>query len=92
MYRYIISLVSQTFILVLIIGDVEEIVIDIDSLPFVNLMEFPGVMELDETKPDSTSGPIYIPDGLIFGDKIVTSAYVSFFDCLDLYMIMQMND
>ena len=46
-------------------------------------MEFPGVMELDKTKPDSSSGPIYIPDGLIFGDKTVTSAYVSFFDCLD---------
>ena len=34
-------------------------------------------MELDKTGPDSTSEPIYIPDGMIFGDTTVTSAYVS---------------
>ena len=60
------------------IGDGEEIVIDIDSLPFVNLTGFPGVKELDNTEPDATSDPINIPDGFVFGDEIVTSAYVSF--------------
>ena len=34
-------------------------------------------MELDKTSPDSTSDPIYIPDGMLFGDTTVTSAYVS---------------
>lgn len=60
-----------------IIGDGEEIVIDFESLDFVNLMTFPGAKELDNTRPDATSDPIYIPDGLIFGDELVTSAYVS---------------
>lgn len=58
------------------LGDGEEIVIDVDSLPFVNLTAFPGVKELDKAVPDATSEPIYIPDGLIFGDDIVTSTYV----------------
>ena len=34
-------------------------------------------MVLDNTIIDSHSDPIYIPGGLLFGDKIVTSAYVS---------------
>ena len=40
-------------------------------------MGFPGVMELDTTQVDVTSDPINIPNGLIFGDRLVTSAYVS---------------
>ena len=46
-------------------------------LPFFDLTVFPGVMELDTTQVDVTSDPINIPDGLIFGDRIVTSVYVS---------------
>lgn len=58
-------------------GNGGEVVIDIEFLPFADLTEFPGVKELDKTGPDPTSEAVYIPDGLIFGDKIVTSAYVS---------------
>ena len=57
-------------------GDGGEIEFDIDFLTFVDLTEFPGVMELDKTLPDSTSEAIYIPDGMLFGDTTVTSAYV----------------
>lgn len=64
------------------------IVIDIEFLPFVDITEFPGFMELDKTKPDATSDPVYIPDGLIFGDTTVTSAYVrrALFVYLALYV------
>ena len=48
-----------------------------DAISFVDLTDFPGVQELDNSIPDSTSGPINIPLGLLFGDQIVTSAYVS---------------
>ena len=58
-------------------GDGEEIGFDIEFLPFVDLTMFPGVMELDKTGPDPTSEPIYIPDGMLFGDTTVTSAYVN---------------
>ena len=33
--------------------------------------------ELSKDSIDSSSDPINIPDGLIFGDRVVTTAYVS---------------
>ena len=58
-------------------GEGGPIDLDIEFLPFADLTEFPNVMELDNTVPDASSKPIFIPDGLIFGDTTVTSAYVS---------------
>lgn len=47
-------------------------------IPFLDLTQFPGVKELDNSQPDSTSQPIHIPkQGLLFGDRLVTTAYVS---------------
>ena len=48
-----------------------------EFLPFLDLTNFPGVMELDNAQVDGFSDPIVIPDGLIFGDQIATLAYVS---------------
>ena len=39
-------------------------------------MTFPGYVELDRSQADSFSDPIYVPGGLLFGDKIVTTVYV----------------
>ena len=54
----------------------EDIDFEVNFLPFLDLTTFPGVLELDNTEADSTSDPIVIPDGLVFGNKIVTLAYV----------------
>ena len=48
-----------------------------EFLPFFNLTNLPSVKELSKDTIDSSSDPINIPDGLIFGDRVVTSAYVS---------------
>lgn len=63
-------------------GDGEEIDFEIDFLPFLDLTTFPGVSELDNTQPDATSDAIIIPRGLVFGDNIVTLAYVSLKDVM----------
>ena len=52
--------------------DVEEGV----SLPFFDITNFPGVSELEKVI-DSTSEAIKIPNGLIFGNEVVSSVYVS---------------
>ena len=45
-------------------------------VPYFDLEGFPGVEELRREK-DANSEPISIPLGLLFGDRIVTTAYVS---------------
>ena len=54
------------------------ILLESEHLPFYRLVEsdIPGLLELPRTE-DSHSDPIFIPNGLIFGDEIVTRAYVS---------------
>ena len=46
-----------------------------EVVPYFDLEGFPGVEELKREK-DATSEPISIPLGLLFGDRIVTIAYV----------------
>ncbi len=50
--------------------------LQVDAIPFVDLQNFPGVMEL-KRETDAHSDPIFIPRGLLFGNKRVASAYVS---------------
>ena len=47
-----------------------------EVVPYFDLEGFPGVTELRRVK-DANSDPIIIPLGLLFGDRIVTTAYVS---------------
>ena len=47
-----------------------------EVVPYFDLESFPGVAELRREK-DANSEPISIPLGLLFGDRIVTTAYVS---------------
>ena len=47
-----------------------------EVVPYFGLENFPGVAELRREK-DANSDPINIPLGLLFGDRIVTTAYVS---------------
>ena len=47
-----------------------------ELVPYFDLEGFPGVAELRRVK-DANSEPINIPLGLLFGDRIVTTAYVS---------------
>jgi hypothetical protein len=51
--------------------------VEINFLPILDLTTLPGVLELDRTQVDATSDAITIPNGFIFGDEIVTVAYVS---------------
>lgn len=60
-----------------LVEESEFVGVDIETLPFVDLTTIPGVKTLDKSLTDASSDPIYIPNGLIFGEKIVTSAYVS---------------
>lgn len=41
-----------------------------------DITHFPGVLELERVE-DATSDAIYIPNGFIFGDEVVTTAFVS---------------
>lgn len=47
-----------------------------EFVPYFDLEDFPGVEELKREK-DINSEPIGIPHGILFGDRIVTRAYVS---------------
>ena len=47
-----------------------------EIVPYFDLESFPGVAELRREK-DANSEPIIIPLGLLFGDRIVTTAYVN---------------
>lgn len=52
----------------------------IEEIPFLTLFDltaFPNSQQLDRSVPDSSSERIPIPDGLLFGEKISTSAFVS---------------
>ena len=46
------------------------------EISFPDLTTFPTFEKLDGIQIDSFSDPIYIPGGLVFGDKIVTTLYV----------------
>ena len=46
-----------------------------EVVPYFDLEGFAGVTELRRVK-DANSEPIIIPLGLLFGDRIVTTAYV----------------
>lgn len=48
----------------------------VEAIPFVDLKNFPGVMELDKVI-DAHSDPLTIPRGLLFGREKLTSVYVS---------------
>ncbi len=48
----------------------------VNTIPFVDLQNFPGVVELNR-EADAHSDPIFIRNGLLFGKRRVTSAYVS---------------
>ena len=45
-------------------------------LPFFDIIDLPGMNELERVV-DAVSEPIYIPDGLIFGDEVVSRVFVS---------------
>ena len=55
------------------------ILLESEYLPFYDLVgsDIPGLLELPRTE-DSHSDAIFIPNGLVFGDEIVTQVYVSF--------------
>ena len=46
-----------------------------ELVPYFYLEDFPGVAELKREK-DANSAPLGIPFGLLFGDRVVTTAYV----------------
>ncbi len=48
-----------------------------DFVEFLDITEFPGVAELDRDVLDGASEAIIIPNGLWFGQDIVTEAFVS---------------
>ena len=52
----------------------------IEEIPFLTLFDlttFPNSQQLERSVPDSSSERIQIPDGLLFGSQIATSAFVS---------------
>ncbi len=50
---------------------------EIPFLPFFDLTTFPNSQQLDRSMRDSSSERIQIPNGLLFGGQIATSAFVS---------------
>ncbi len=46
-----------------------------EFVPFMNITEFPSVAELERVQ-DGVSEAIIIPNGLLFGDSLVTTAFV----------------
>ena len=57
-------------------GDAGECVYD-SIIPIVDVTTFPGYRQLSTGTEDPSSPPINIPDGVVFGDKVVNIAYVS---------------
>ncbi len=53
-----------------------DLELDFEFLPFFDLDPLPDVRQLLHTL-DAISEPIIVPDGFIFGDKLVTRAFVS---------------
>lgn len=47
------------------------------SFPFISISDFTDAIELPRDRSDGNSGRSDIPDGLVFGENVVTSAYVS---------------
>lgn len=56
-----------------------------EAVPYYDLTTFPGVKELNREK-DANSEPINIPNGMLFGDRLVTQAYVRNYDQGVLYI------
>ena len=54
---------------------VPEVIVN-DQLPYFDLTAVPGVMELERVE-ESNSGPIVIPNSIIYGDDVVDTVYVS---------------
>ena len=57
-------------------GDGGDCVFDGNVVQFIDVTMFPGFKELDTSTEDVTSGPIKLPERMIFGDTIVDTAYV----------------
>ncbi len=53
-----------------------DLELDFEFLPFFDLDPLPDVRQLPHTL-DAISEQIIVPDGFIFGDKLVTRAFVS---------------
>lgn len=49
----------------------------IDSLPYFDLEHFPGMKELSKNEVDPSSSQLVIPQGMIFGNDIVSTAQVN---------------
>ena len=49
---------------------------DLETLDFIDVTNFEDVQEL-RREEDAFSDPIYIPNGMLYGERTVTSAYVS---------------
>ena len=47
-----------------------------DTIPYFDLEKFDGVEEI-EREQDANSEPIFIPNGIVVGDRIVSSVFVS---------------
>lgn len=72
---YIESLQTKGQIVHFCVPLVPEVMFE-ELLPFFDLSSVAGVQELSRTQ-DSHSGAIYIPGGLVYGNEIATSIYVS---------------
>lgn len=51
-----------------------------EFVPFMDIIDFPTVGELGRTEVDGASEAINIPNGLYFGESLVTEAFVSLLD------------
>ena len=61
----------------MILGDGGDCIFDGNVIQFIDVTFFPGFKELNNGAEDVTSGPIKLPERMIFGDTIVDTAYVS---------------
>ena len=57
-----------------------------EVIPYFDLESFPGVVDLRRVK-DANSEPINIPLGLLFGDRVVTTAYVRIIHCTKYFVM-----
>ena len=50
----------------------------VESLPFFDLSGIPDMSELPRTQ-DANSERIFVPNGMIFGDQVITQVFVSLY-------------
>ncbi len=62
------------FLLLLPEPDIPDVELP-EMVPYYDLSDLPGTKELSREK-DANSDPINIPRGMLFGDRIMTQAYV----------------